>query len=315
MNIFRLSSVSILCCVQTVFGMTANEQLQFWRLTFQSKDLGAINTRVAEAAAEWPKIYSSARTVYANDGERQKNADYSQLGITLFEIIESYANDLDRGGAKAIIGVEELLKARKWILNSPSYLNYALIDTINRQVLVRQMELLSQPDADSSRIIRGLGVLTEFRFDPAAWRTMLGEEQGALIDEDANDFGAFQKNNQQRVLERSGLRNLNEYRTRELLRGQHYAALGWRMVVTDYYLCSVLPALLEYWRKAKSPAISDEYPKIRDVLGKDTLVSESIGAEFLERQRACAAVDDIFRETRTREIRRHLKLIQDSDIR
>jgi len=297
---------------QPLFGATAEEQLRFWRETLNLQNLGEINGRVATAAVRWPKIYSTGRTVYANDYERQRNADYAQLAANLLDTIQRLANTLDGRPAGVIVtSVGQLLATRDWLAGSPSYQNYALIDTINRQALVRLVELLGNPDVDSAEVTRGLKALGEFHFDPAGWRTMLEEEKGATVDDDAREFGVVQKTRQAKMRDRAWARGFDSYRTSILLKEQDFTTLGWRMAGTDYYLSSILPALLEYWQKADAPSVNDDYAKIRSVLGKETLVSKSIGAEFLERSRAAAAVDEILQQVKSHKLRGHVHLIGD----
>lgn len=298
---------------QALFCAGPIEDMRFWKESLQTRNLAEINFKVNRHAVKWPPIYSNGRRVYASDQEQQINADYARLAATLLDIINDTVNSLDSvSGENAIAGIEELLDTREWIAVSPSYQNYALIDTINRHVLVRLLELLTNQEIDSALVVRNLRILSNFGFDSVAWLTMLDEEKGAAVDSDAKDYGAFQQSNQQRVLERAGLRDLTEYHTEQLLKGHNFAALGWRMVVMDYHLRSVVPALLEYWQKAKAPAATDEYSAIRSELGVDALVPESVGAGYLERRRSSAAVYEILVHARNGKIRRHILVIKET---
>jgi hypothetical protein len=279
------------------------QQLETWREALKADDLRVVNDQVTRLAIEWPKIYSAGRKIYDNESERQLNEDYAKLSARLSDVIFDHVSRIAiEAPNEAIMRVEELLRTRSWLSKSPSYRNYVLVDTINRHALVRLMQLLRAPNAEASRVIQNLDSLSNFSFDPSAWMNMIKEERGANVGADAQIFASYHKDSQQLALEHAALRDIKEYQTIRLLGSDHFAALGWRMVVSDYYLRSVTPSVVEYWQKESAPTIADEYAKIREVIGKDALVADSVGAKFLERRRASAAVYEFLEQTRTGRI-------------
>jgi len=294
----------------------------FWRDLCSIKDVRQINSRVHDARGiRWPKVHSSKRQRDFTSATELEKPDFAKLTQCLVSIIEEFSLRLQQTGEKEVVaGVTELLVTRDWIAESPSYQNFILIDSINRHSLLRLLELLKGESPNVSEITKGLLALRRYQLDSAEWGAMLQEETGRHSEDNAERGSSepAQAAERLRRIQRVHfpskeiwtLHSPSDYKTVKLLSDQDFAPLAMRMIGTDYYINSVVPALIEYLTKADSPNSSDSYERIRDVLGKDTLVPDSIGARFTERRRASAAVEELFHEINTGTIRKLVKLIQ-----
>jgi hypothetical protein len=313
MKSFRYYLLVFAAFTQCLFGAVTKDQLRFWSETLQAGDLAAINATASAKNGRWPPVRSASWRQNDDTDETRLNLQFSTLAKSLLDGIETYSRALDtKGRDEANRGILELLATRDWLLGAPSYQNLVIIDTINRHVLIRSLEALQNEGSLHAIAIKALEKLCSYHLLSADWQSMLLDERGELSEAQRLDlkengdgerldslFSAYKISH----VELHKLSDIESHRPQAMLAAQDFSGLRTRMVVTDYYLSSVVPALLEYWKRSETPSFSDDYARVKSILGASSLVPESVGAHFLERTRASAAVAELLQRQKAGGLR------------
>jgi len=254
---------------------TEREVLDNWRQAISTSDFNKTLTSVKSLKEDWPAIHSVKHTVSKNEEKALVQADYRNVARAFLQGLESYERELQEMPPEAFCeGADALLDARKKFLKYPSYINYFLVDAINRIIYVNLGERLAKVGDVPMCYDKIVGRLADFRCDLSKIANLVSEEYGANkfsmttienlpLGDKLNAIGKVIGQDRNFLFIPQDMHNMYGPR---ILEKQSLTALSHRLALSDHFIGASLPALLSYRRKATNFTPTDSWEQIRIVL-------------------------------------------------
>lgn len=306
-------ALSFACSVQA--ALSDNELLQYWSEVISKSNINdIISVFQAGPKKEWPAIYSTNFDSTEKEPQEYQQVEFRKLCGLLAHGLERHETQLrGRPLPEFCESVQSLLSMRQHIAHNPSYLNLVLIDTINRIVYVNLSERLAHVENLSPCLLTLANSLGEFRTNLIQLLTISKEELNyIMVDEAVYSSASNAKRLSMlwsavqpgtRIMFPKNPLNLGTY---QLMEKQDIPVLLTRLVLSDLYIHSLLPALILYRQNAELYSPIDSYQQIKAILGRETKVKESLGAETFGVSRAASAVNYLLQDIQSGKTRKQL---------
>jgi hypothetical protein len=301
--------------VSTDAGESEKPPVEYWSEVLSANNFDdVLSVFQAGPKVEWPTIHSAKYTDEENKNLMAQEAEFRKLGERLAHKLEDYERQLqnipleqfcERSGS--------LLVMRQHLLRHPSYFNLILVDSINRVLYVNLVERL----AHAKNVPPCLLVLAENigKFHPNLqhFLTLAEEELGKNILEKEGYSSASDA--ERLTLLWSAIepeatlmfpKNVLDIGTYQLIKKQDMPLLLNRVTFSDLYIHSLLPALILYRQEADVYSPLDSYQQIKDVLGQEERVKESLGSQAFDVSRAASAVNHLLQDIQSGKTRKLL---------
>ena len=255
------------------------DTLDNWRKAVSTNDFKKTLTNIRTLQEEWPAIHSVKHAINKDGEKALLQKDYRDIARTFLQGLENYEKELRETSPEAFCeGAEALLKVREQFLTHPSYVNYFLVDNINRVIFVNLGERLAKIGDVPVCYDRIVERLAEFRCDWSLFYELANEEYGInqisraeieklSLEEKVDAIGKMVGQEQTFFIIPQDMHNLFGFR---ILEKRSSAAWLARLAVSDHAIGGFLPALLSYRRKAVHFTPTDPDTKILSVLGEVT---------------------------------------------
>ena len=291
----------------SVMGNAEKETLNNWEKAVFTNDFKKTLTSVKSLKEDWPAIHS-VKHKENNDGEKASlQTGYRDTTRTFLQGLEKYEKELRNMSPEAFCeGANALLDVRERFMKHPSYVNYFLVDSINRVIYINLGERLIKIGDVPTCYDRVVERLAEFRLTWLQLYELAGMEYRTNQISSA-EFEKLSCDEQiEAVEELVGLENFyfvvpdahNLYNLR-ILDTRSLTALLTRLIGSDTVIGS-LPALLTYRRKAADFALTDSWEQTRVILKDEASLAPTL---LDERPRASGVVDELLRGIQSEEWR------------
>lgn len=308
------------CFVQA--AETDSRVLDYWSSLLADNDFAAVLAVFRSGPKEeWPAVHSPDFASSAKELKPSQQADFRKLGEKLARRLEHYEQNLkEQPTAQFCDNSESLLSMRQHLAHNPSYFNLILVDAINRVIYVNLSERLTRAEAASPCLLTLVEQLGSFRpnlvqvlsmanaelnkpiLDAVAYRSASDVEQLKMLWSTLEPGTPL-------MMPRDPL-NLATY---QLMTKQDIPVLLNRLVISDLYIHSLLPALIQYRKAVESYSPAATYQEIKAVLGRETQAPESLGVVPFGVTRAASAVSTLLQDVQSGKTRKQL-LFSDTGI-
>ena len=295
----------------TAVGDAERTTLDTWKNVVSTNDFQKTLTDVRKLQEEWPAIHSKKHIINKNEAKALLQTDYRSVARTFLQGLESYEKVLREMSPEAFCeGADALLGARTQFMKHPSYINYFLVDSINRVIYINLGERLAKVGDVPVCYDKIVERLAEFRCDWSRLFELANEEYGIkqISKDEVKEMSLEDK--AKAVGEMIGqprfffipqdIHNLYNLR---ILETRSSAAWLNRLFVSDHIIGAYLPALLSYRRKATYFTPMDSLDKILAVLGEEAWLPPTL---WEPQAHAVKATSDCLSEVRSEKWRQKL---------
>jgi|GEM_PF-2192094 len=293
------------------------EQLGNWRNAVTTNDFKKTLVNIKSLQGDWPAIHSVKHTVNGDEDKALVQTGYRDVAKTFLQGLESYEKTLREMPPEAFCeGAEVLLKVRERFLKHPSYVNYFLVDSINRVIYVNLGERLAKVGDLPVVYDKIVERLAESRCDLPQIITLVNGEYDANLISMAMVKDSPLTHPLQVIGKEIGQVNFffipedvhNLYNLR-ILEKRSLTALLNRLVWSEHFIGASLPALLSYRRKAAQFTPADSSLQIRSVLGDEVWLPPTL---WHGRPNAAGMVSDFLDAMRSENWRQATLCFSDS---
>lgn len=318
-HLILLFSVFVLV-VSTYAGEAEKQPVEYWSEVLSANAFDdVLSVFQAGPKVEWPPVHSAK---YANEENKTlmvQEAEFRKLGELLAHGLEDYERQLqDIPSEQFCERSGSLLAMRQHLLRHPSYFNLILVDSINRVLYVNLAERLAHGKNVPPCLLVLAENIGEFRPNLQHFRTLAEEELGKSILEGEGYSSASDAERLKLLwsaIEPETMlifpKNVLDIGTYQLIKKQDMPLLLNRVTFSDLYIHSLLPALILYRQEAKVYSPLDSYQQIKDVLGQDERVKESLGSRPFGVSRAASAVNYLLQDIQSGKTRKLLFFSED----
>ncbi|MGI6496482.1 MAG: hypothetical protein ACOX5G_10435 [Kiritimatiellia bacterium] len=268
---------------------------------------------------QWPTVHSTNYADNENKALMDQEAEFRKLGELLAHRLEEYEQQLqDIPSEKFCERSELLLAMRQHLLRHPSYFNLILVDSINRVLYVNLAERLALADDVAPCLLSLVERLGSFRPNLQQVLSMTNEELNKVLVDESTYRSASSV--EQLKMFWSALepgtplmmpRNLFNLPTFQLMKKQDIPVLLNRLVTSDLYIHTLLPALIQYRQQSEAYSPTSTYQQIKTVLGRETQAPESLGVVPFGVSRAASAVNYLLQDIQSGKTRKLLLFSED----
>ena len=276
--------VGVLASVAIIVVGAEKDGLGNWRRAVSTNDFKKTLANVKSLQEDWPAVHSVKHKVNKDGEKALVQTGYRDVSRTFLKGLEDYEKVFREMPPEAFCeGADALLDVRSRFLKHPSYINYFLIDSINRVICINLGERLVKAGNLPVCYDRIVERLAEFSCD---W-TQLYELASRECETNPISRAEIEKLSTETKIEAieemAGQKNFvfmvqdahNLYGLR-ILDKRSLTALLARLVSSDYYMRASLPGLLSYRRKAINFAPTDSGDQIRAALGNESRLPETL---------------------------------------
>lgn len=301
------------CSVQA--AETDSRVFDYWSNLLADNDFAALLAVFRSGPKEeWPAVHSPDFASSAKELRPSQQADFRKLGEKLARGLEHYERSLkEQPTAQFCDNSKSLLSMRQHLAHNPSYFNLILVDAINRVVYVNLSERLTRAEDPSPCLLTLVEQLGSFRPNLVQVLSMVNAElnkpiMDAVAYRSASDVEQLKmlwstlEPGTPLMMPRDPL-NLVTY---QLMTKQDIPVLLNRLVVSDLYIHSLLPALIQYRKAVESYSPAATYQEIKAVLGRETQAPESLGVVPFGVTRAASAVSTLLQDVQSGKTRKQL---------
>jgi len=296
-------------------GEFDQQPAEYWSEVLATKDFkGVLSVFQVGPKVEWPPVHS---VKYADEKDKNlvtQGAEFRKLGELLAHGLEDYERQLqDIPSEQFCERCESLLAMRQQFLRHPSYFNLILVDSINRVLYVNLAERLALADEIAPCLLPLLGRLGSFRPDLQQLLSMTNAEfNKSMLGESA--YRSASSIEQLKMLW-STLEPDTPFMmpadtlglpTFQLMKKRDIPALLSRLVMSDLYIHTLLPALVQYRQKAEAYSPTATYQQIKAVVGREARAPESLGVVPFGVSRAASAVNYLLQDIQSGKNRKQL---------
>ena len=318
--------IIFLCAVWLVSSSYASEpdkQLAgYWSEVLSASDFADVLAVFQSGPKkQWPIVHSADYVGDENNPLMAQEAEFRKLGEVLAHRLEDFEQQLkDLPPEEFCERSEALLTMRQHLARHPSYFNLILIDSINRVLYVNLAERLALSEHISPCLLTTVERLGIFRPNLEQVLSMANLElKKAVVDESV--YRSASSVDQLKILW-SALepgtplimpRNLYNLPTFQLMKKQDIPVLLNRLVASDLYIHSLLPALIQYRQQSEAYSSTSTYQQIKAVLGRETQAPTSLGVVPFGVSRAASAVNYLLQDIQSGKTRK-LLLFSEAEI-
>ncbi len=288
--------------------------MQYWTQIVEPGDFKkSLDAFCGGPKHDWPAIFSETYSSSLEEPVAREQARFRKLSDTLVCGLETYEAMMRTNALPAFVRQSgDLLTMRHQLERSLSYVNLVLIDSINRVLFVNLAERMIAPDTLSPDLVRLAEQLGHFHPDLEQIRVIAEKEtRRSLVAREK-----FTGTDKERLrllwyaLEPDTTpmfpKNVLLMGTYTLLKTQDVPVLLNRLTMSDYYIRSALPALVAYRQKAEAYSSTNDHQQIKSIMGQDTKVSQSVGAEISGTKYAASVVNDLLHDAKVGRTRKLL---------
>ena len=313
-NLVLIFSVFVLA-LSAYAGEFEQQLAEYWSEVLATKDFKEVlSVFQVGPKVEWPPVHS---VKYADEKDKNlvtQGVEFRKLGELLAQSLEDYERQLqDIPSEQFCERCESLLAMRQQFLRHPSYFNLILVDSINRVLYVNLAERLALADEIAPCLLPLLGRLGSFRPDLQQLLSMTNAEfNKSVLDESA--YRSASSIEQLKMLW-SALepdtplmmpKNTLNLPTFQLMKKRDIPALLSRLVMSDLYIHTLLPALVQYRQKAEAYSPTATCQQIKAVVGREARAPESLGVVPFGVSRAASAVNYLLQDIQSGKNRKQL---------
>lgn len=309
----------LIFCLLVLASISRSEAAQnpvmlYWDELVQPGDFKkALDAFCGGPKHDWPAVFSMKYSSSLEEPVVAEQVKLRELSETLLRGLETYEAVMRTNALPNFVSQSDaLLAMRRQLERNPSYANLVLIDSINRVLFVNLAERMTARDTLSPDLVRLAKHLADFHPDLEQLRTVAEKEtrrtlvaQEKFTGTDRDRFrglwDALEPNTNPMFP-----RNADAIGSHALLKGQEIPVLLNRLSLSDYYIRSSLPALIAYRQKAPAYSPTDDYQRIKNVMGQEAKVSPSLGVEIAGPKRAASAVNELLQDVRSGRVRSRL---------
>jgi hypothetical protein len=300
------------------------DQIQYWGDLIGRKDLAPLFAELGVGPKQpWPPIVSEKYAGQLTKNEAIGQEHFRQLALRLAEHIERYESRLesvstDMNEKQFLDTARAMLLLRDQISERPSYVNFVLVDTINRVVFVNAARRIVRRKETSAKMRKLVEHLQSFKADMKSFLSVCETELGKQLLQ-PEEIDVYEEDGLYRKLWaalepetfvpsiNAGFfpKDIAKQGTYDMLQSQYLVVLMARLAVTDFYINFALPLTLLYKDKAATFSPEDDYQSIKQILGKEVKGPASLGAKVFNRKPA-GAVAELLRQVRSKRIDQQL---------
>jgi len=320
----RLTFLCAVCFLAvSAYASESNKQpSEYWSEVLSANEFDDVLSVFQSGPKEqWPTVHSVDYIDDENKSLMAQEAEFRKLGEILAHGLEDYEQQLkDLPPEQFCKHSKSLLAMRQHLARHPSYFNLILIDSINRVLYVNLAERLALADNISPCLLTLAERLGSFRPNLEQVLSMADAELNkTVVDESA--YRSASSVEQLKMLW-SALepgtplmmpRNLFNLPTFQLMKKQDVPVLLNRLVTSDLYIHSLLPALIQYRQQSEAYSPTSTYQQIKAVLGREAQAPESLGLVPFGVSRAASAVNYLLQDIQSGKTRK-LLLFSGSEI-
>ena len=259
--------------------------LDNWKSVVSTNDFKKTLASVRAVQEDWPAVHSIKHKESKNAETSLIQTGYRDVARTFLQGLEAYEKTLQAMSPGAFCeAADALLNAREKFLKHPSYVNYFLVDCINRVLFVNLGDRLARAEDVPLSYDKIAGRLAEFRCDLSTIGNLISMEYGtdrfSMAEIENKGFedklaaiGIALDHDMGFLFVPSDVHNVYGLR---ILEKCSLSALSHRLAVSDHFVGVSLPALLLFRRKTAHFTETDSFPEIRAVLGDEARMSPTL---------------------------------------
>ena len=266
------------------FAITQS-QYDYWNGKLLSQPLSHQFAQLTNAPAttsinefEWPEIVSKQYKSQLSSQEKQLNAKFRALSRSLLDKFDNYHKEIESStDAEFSSKITPLIELRDEIAKKPSYVNYILVDHINRILVVNTAERLVKSTPLPPGIEEIVSNVCNFTVDVDIIKNIFEKENAQTYNLNSTNFP--QKSKYERLWNKIEPetdyiypKNTHLSLSYLMIDSENINLIPWRMMITAPYIAS-LPYVLEYRKKVSDYSPDNKFPKICQVMSKKRIES------------------------------------------
>ena len=258
-------------------------QYDYWNCKLSSK-LFSNNKSTNELARkpmnefEWPEVVSKQYKSQLSSQAKQLNANFRALSRSLLDKLDVYHKEIEASTDEEFSSkIIPLIELRDEIAKNPGYVNYILMDHINRILVVNTSDRLVKSIQLPPGIEEIVSNVCNFTMDVNTIKSIFEKENAQTYN--LNTTNSPQKTKYERLWNKIEPgrdymypKNTHLSLSYQMINSEHINLIPWRMLITAPYIAS-LPYVLEYRKKATDYSPDDKFPKICQTMSKKNIVS------------------------------------------
>ncbi|MCL1921528.1 MAG: hypothetical protein FWG50_10730 [Kiritimatiellaeota bacterium] len=262
----------------TIVTGAGDDGLDNWRNAISTNDFKKTLVSVKSLQEDWPAVHSVKHKENKDEAKALVQTGYRNMARTFWQGLESYEKVLQEMSPEAFCeAADALLDVRNRFLKHPSYVNYFLIDSINRVIYINLGERLAMVGDVPTCYDRLVERLAEFRCDLSTIGNLVSVEYGS----DRFSMATIEEMPFEKKLDAIGVaigqdmsflflpQDIHNMYGLRILEKCSLTALSRRLALSDHCIGASLPALLSFRRKTMVFTATDSFPQIRAVLGDE----------------------------------------------
>ena len=250
---------------------TAIEQQNLIK-TVLSHDLPTVTHMIQAGSIVWPKLISNASNKISSPSEPPP----SELGLALLEKVREYETTTPRDLHNSLQAVSTFENLSQELQNSGGYINFCLIDAVNRVAVERLAELLvSQPQLADQ--LKGAWITLEsIHFSSKKFLKMIHGETAQTLTPEVDMTSLDETTIRERILSAVGSNDeivMQQFMqgkagTSDLINNLNIPVLLHRICQTDIFANVALAGLIEFYKRGgnASDIRSDNIGPFRSVM-------------------------------------------------
>jgi len=273
--------------------------LDSWRKAVATNDFQQTLVDIKSVKEDWPAVHSLKHTISKNGKKALVQTDYRDVARDFWRGLEAYEKTLREMSPEAFCeGAEMLLDVRERFMKQPSYINYFLIDCINRVIYINLGERLVEVGDVPVCYDKIVERLAEFRRDYSQLYELVSREYDTKQMSRA-EIEEMPLHDKVKAIEKMigqenfvfAVQDMHNMFGLRILEKRSLTALLARLVWSDHVIGVSLPALLAYRRKATNFMLTDSWEQISAVLGDEPRLPPTL-VYPVESPRTASAVDN-----------------------
>ncbi len=307
--------LSLLCPIVKC-EKSSDELSRFWHNACENINFeDTINIFAIGPQRVWPPIHSSKYSETLQKKDRIQQSEFHELAKTLVRDLRTFESTLKNiSNQKFTQKIENLLQMRDQVINNQSYINLIISDEINRIVFVNVGERLIESESLTTDLIDNVMHLSQYRPDMIKFGKIVEIELSIKLpgyDNCKNDVERV--NLLWKILEPDTRpmfpNNILDIEISRILETQRVLVLLTRMLTTDCYSRTCLPAFVMYRKNAPSYSSTDDYQEVVFILGENAKANYSLGAKMNGGlNRTASAASQLLSSYRIGKLRRQLHI-------
>ncbi len=266
------------------FAITQS-QYDYWNGKLLSQPLSHQFAQLTNAPAttsinefEWPEIVSKQYKSQLSSQEKQLNAKFRALSRSLLDKLDHYYKEIESStDAEFSSKITPLIELRDKIAKKPSYVNYILVDHINRILVVNTAERLVKSTPLPPGIEEIVSNVCNFTVDVDIIKNIFEKENAQTYN--LNSTNTPQKIKYEKLWDKiePGTdfiypKSCGLAISYKMIDSENIELIPWRMIITEAYYAA-LPYMLEYREKTADYSSKDKFTKICQVMSKKRIES------------------------------------------